>query len=175
MNDSLSQKGLEEPIAIVLEEEHHDFSIEALHRCIFGPTRFTKASHVIRESGKHDKDASFVALLSDKVVGSIRMTPIKCGSVKAYLLGPLVVDTNYRGRSIGTYLMEKALEKSQQNAKDGVFLMGYPAYYQRFGFKIISHKDFFLPIPNARERCLFLEYKLGALSQFRGVIYYDFP
>ncbi len=51
------------------ENPAHDIEIEAINAEAFGPARFTKAAHFIREGGPHDLNLSFVALMGASLLG----------------------------------------------------------------------------------------------------------
>jgi GNAT superfamily N-acetyltransferase len=85
----------------------HDIEIEAINAEAFGPGRFTRAAHFIREGGPHDLSLSFVALMGGIVVGSVRLTPVVIGKTPALLLGPLAVRPEWKKRGIGGTLMRQ--------------------------------------------------------------------
>ncbi len=80
------------------EDPAHDIEIEAINAEAFGPARFTRAAHFIREGGPHDVNLSFVALMGGIVVGSVRLTSVVIGTTQALLLGPLAVRPEWKKR-----------------------------------------------------------------------------
>jgi len=142
------------------EEFDDEEAIEKLNDEAFGPARYTKAAHYLRRQGAgehtsgHDANLSIVAELNSKVIGSVRMTPLKLGVKKVLLLGPIVVDGNFRKLAIGSQLMKLAIENAKQTEFTGIILVGDAAYYQRFGFKKIPKGHVTLPLPHNPERLL---------------------
>jgi predicted N-acetyltransferase YhbS len=106
------------------EEPAHDPEIEAINEEAFGPGRFARAAYKIREGGPHDLALSFVALCHDKVIASVRMTPIAGGEGRALLLGPLAVRPQHKGIGIGKELVRIALEAAEKAGWGVVILVG---------------------------------------------------
>src|SRR5450631_3674395 len=88
--------------------------IEALHREVFGPGRFARAAFRLREGVPHDPDLSLVATVDGKLAASVRLTPIRIGTVPALLLGPLVVAPPYAGRGAGRTLVRRSLAAARE-------------------------------------------------------------
>lgn len=51
------------------------------------------------------------------------------------LVAPLCVKKEYRNQKIGSQLMLEAIDRAMKMGYLALFLVGYPEYYQRFGFK----------------------------------------
>ena len=68
------------------------------------------------------------------VVSNLNLNPdlgLRCGGV-----APLSVLQSQQSKGIGSRLMEAVIEKSRSLELDALFLLGDPAYYQRFGFQV---------------------------------------
>ncbi|MES2462599.1 MAG: N-acetyltransferase [Armatimonadota bacterium] len=80
---------------------------------------------------------SLVAVENDVVVGHVAVSPVTVSSGAAgwYGLGPISVQPNRQGRSIGSRLMTAALAELRRIGAQGCVVLGDPAYYGRFGFK----------------------------------------
>ena len=76
-----------------------------------------------------------VAEAKGQIVGQVALSPATIGAGKYLCLGPLAVLPEFQGQGIGSDLMAHALGVAQAYGRDGVVLMGDPAYYRRFGFK----------------------------------------
>ena len=92
-------------------------AIERLSERAFGPGRFARTAYRLRERAASDPDLSFVARISTLLVGANQMTPVRCGSVPALLLGPLKVDPAFRSRGIGAALVNRSLEAAPCRAR----------------------------------------------------------
>lgn len=136
----------------------------------FGPARFTRAAHLIREEGGHDMALSFIALINSKLVGTIRMTPITVGEIDAYLLGPIVVSPKFRSLGLGSLLMNRTIEQTRKAGVPFILLVGDEPYYRRFGFSKVSAADFVMPRPVNPERLLALELVDGAIAGVKGLV-----
>src|SRR5476651_2539654 len=88
-------------------------AIERLHERTFGPGRLAKTAYRIREGAGHQLALSFTARIGTLMIGSVRLTPIRIGTAKALLLGPLTVEPPFRARGIGGALITRALEEAK--------------------------------------------------------------
>jgi predicted N-acetyltransferase YhbS len=112
-------------------------AIEALLDLGFGPDRRQKVSYRYREGVPPLAELCFVA--EDEtggLVGAIRYWPIRLDHRPALLLGPLAIDPARQGRGVGRALVFHSLETAAAAGHRLVFLVGDPAYYQRFGFAV---------------------------------------
>jgi predicted N-acetyltransferase YhbS len=145
-------------------------TIEGLHERAFGPGRFARAATRLREHRPTDLKLSFVALVGNLIVGSVRVTPILAGGNLALFLGPLTVDPAFESKGIGKELMENACSAAQEGKHNIMFLVGDQAYYSRFGFKSVPEGHAVLPAPVDLARVLYLELKEGALAAAKGIM-----
>lgn len=139
------------------EDLCHLDAIERLNSKTFGPGRHARAAARVREQGPHDNALSFVCLDDGELIGSVRMTLIGIGMIKAYLLGPLAVNKSYKNKGIGRKLLEYAINAAEMTGVGGVLLVGDEAYYASSGFLRASN-DVQLPGPVDRDRLLFLPF-----------------
>lgn len=152
------------------EDLAHDLQIEAINAEAFGPGRFARAAHFIREGGPHDASLSFVALQGGIVVGSVRQTPIVVGTTPALLLGPLAVRPEWKKRGIGATLMRMSLEAARKAGHRLVVLVGDEPYYRPFGFKKVTPDSMPMPAPVDPNRMLACELVPGALDHVSGPV-----
>ena len=122
-------------LTILPEAAADALAIERLHERTFGPGRYAKSAYRIREGVGHRLDLSFTAWIGTLLVGPVRLTPIRIGTAKALLLGPLTVEPPFRARGIGRLLMERALKDARDKGHRLVLLVGDEPYYSRVGFK----------------------------------------
>ena len=145
--------------------------IDALEIRVFGPGRYVRTAYRVRESFESDAVFCFVAQDGDRVLASIRFTPLCVGSRDgALLLGPLIVDPEIKGRGLGLQLIERGLAAARQEGYALVLLVGDLPYYSRAGFGPVPRGRIVLPGPVDQGRLLALELKEGALQDYAGMV-----
>jgi putative acetyltransferase len=84
---------------------------------------------------RSDRDAVFslVALLNDQVVGHVMFSQMIV-PFRALGLGPVAVLSEHRRNRIAARLIERGICRAQRDGWEGVFVLGDPNYYHRFGF-----------------------------------------
>jgi len=87
----------------------------------------------LRESGA--LVLSLVAHSGQTVIGQVALSPASIGDARYLCLGPIAVSPDHQRKGVGSALMGHALGVAQAYGRDGVVLMGNPAYYSRFGFE----------------------------------------
>lgn len=86
----------------------------------------------LRSSG--DCVYSLVAIEDARIVGHALFTRM-AAPFPALALGPVAVVPERQGRGLGSRLIRAGLEAAAQAGWLGVFVLGDPAYYRRFGFE----------------------------------------
>lgn len=81
---------------------------------------------------------SLVAVLGEDVVGHVAVSPVTAsdGSSGWAGLGPVSVLPRLQGRGIGLRLVREALQLLEQQGAASCVVLGEPAYYGRFGFRV---------------------------------------
>ncbi len=154
---------------ITLELACHQNVVEELAANAFGPGRFARTAFRLREGCAHEKTLSFVALLDDEVIGSVRVTNITIGNRGALVLGPLVVDPAHNKKGVGNALMKQCVSTCKEHSHELVILVGDLPYYQPFGFQKIPHGKITMPGPVDRSRFLYCELVEGVFIHFNGM------
>jgi len=81
---------------------------------------------------------SLVAEENNEPVGHILFSPATLEDNKSKIsiagLAPMAVLPAYQKRGIGSALIEEGLRHCREIGYDAVVVLGYPEYYQRFGF-----------------------------------------
>jgi putative acetyltransferase len=90
---------------------------------------------------------SLVAEVDCAVVGHIVCTRATVSGGSALGLGPLSVDPAWQRRGVGSALMHAVLGAADALGEPVVVLLGNPAYYHRFGFKLASEYGIDPPVP----------------------------
>ena len=76
---------------------------------------------------------SFVAVDGDEIVGHILFSKMTA-PFRALGLGPVSVKPNRQRAGIGSQLICAGLDRAKEAGWQGVFVLGEPKYYSRFGF-----------------------------------------
>ena len=163
-----------EQILFLTRPEHasDDASIEALHHLSFGPGAYTRAAFRVREQAPHDRALSFVTERDGALIASVRMTPIQVGEgwERGLLLGPLVVDPDYKGRGHGKALMRLAVEEARKARYPFIILVGDQPYYWPFGFRPLPPGKLQMPGPVDPARFLIAELQPGVTDGLSGMV-----
>jgi putative acetyltransferase len=79
---------------------------------------------------------SLVAEDPGRIVGHVAFSPVQiAGAICHWFgLGPLSVHPDRQGRGVGSALVHEGLRRLRERSARGCVVLGYPAYYQRFGF-----------------------------------------
>jgi putative acetyltransferase len=92
-----------------------------------------EADLVDRLRSDHDAAFSLVAVEGDELVGHALFSRMEA-PFRALGLGPVAVLSSRQGIGIGTRLITAGLACARAEGWQGVFVLGEPAYYRRFGF-----------------------------------------
>jgi predicted N-acetyltransferase YhbS len=157
-------------LTILPETADDALAIERLHERTFGPGRVAKTAYRIREGATHRLDLSFTARIGTLLVGSVRLTPIRIGSTKALLLGPLTIEPPFRERGIGQTLISRSLGQAKATGHRLVVLVGDESYYGKCGFKRIPKGQVTMPGPVDPARLLVCELVEGGFEGVGGPI-----
>lgn len=84
---------------------------------------------------------------ADEVVGHVVCTRGRVGRAPALALGPLSVRPDRQRRGVGSALMHAVLGAGDALDEPLVALLGSPAYYRRFGFRLSSEYQIAPPRP----------------------------
>lgn len=135
---------------ILRRETEHDFSeIYDFVKLAFETAKVSDGKEQdfvnrLRASGNYIPELALVAEEDGQIIGHIMLTKtqIDSGDAKhqALLLAPLAVALEHRNRGVGATLINESLGLARTMGYRAVFLVGDPAYYQRFGFR--STEDF---------------------------------
>ncbi len=137
----------------------------------FGGKRSKKTSQRLRDGRLPAEELSLIAADGRRVVGTVRLWDVACGSgQQVLLLGPMAVAGDWRSRGIGTALVRRALRDARRLGHGAVILVGDAPYYSRFGFSADKALGLKLPGPFERHRLLALELKVGALDGAAGLV-----
>ena len=115
--------------------------IHELHSQAFGRRDEAELVDAVRSGPDFIPELSLVAVAADgSVLGHILLSRIEfleqSGPRRDVLsLAPLAVLPPHNGRGIGSALTEQALSEADRRDEPFVFVLGSPAFYERFGFE----------------------------------------
>ena len=145
-------------------------SVERLHARAFGPGRFARTAFRIREEAGEGAGLAFVARVGSLLVGAVQLTPVKLGTARAFMLGPLTVDPPFEGRGLGRALLQRCEDAARALTSDLILLVGDEPYYRRAGYVRVPMGRITLPGPVDPMRLLALELTPGILKQVQGQV-----
>lgn len=106
----------------------------------------------------------YVLFSSARIAGAGRL-------LKAYILAPLAVHSDFQGQGVGRKLIEAGLKRLSRSGVELVFVLGHPGYYTRFGFSPAGRFGFDAPYPiparNA-DAWMVLQLRQGILGNVTG-------
>ncbi len=91
-----------------------------------------------------DAIISLVARSGNEVVGHVMYSRMNA-PFKALGLAPVAVHPDYRRQGIADRLIRNGIEQAKLSEWEGMFVLGEPAYYQRFGFSAAHAEKFQSP------------------------------
>ena len=136
------------PVLIEAETPFDAAAVEALVMGAFGPGRFAKTAERLREDSR--PVVSLVAREPGRVVGAVRLWPIRIGDRAALFLGPIAVQADRRGGGLGKALVEAALQAAEERGDAGVLLVGDLPFFGRLGFEVAEGADMPGPVDPRR-------------------------
>jgi len=116
--------------------------VRKLHLIAFpGPG---EADLVDRLRADGDAVISLVATNDDVLVGHVMFSRMSA-PFRALGLAPVAVLPDWRRRGIAARLIEDGIKQAQKDNWAGIFVLGEPDYYQRFGFSAAKAEKFESP------------------------------
>lgn len=138
-------------LSLETAQDHHE--VEALYDLCFAPGREALSSYRLRDDIPPAAGLSHVARDPDGILaGAIRYWPVRIGSARALLLGPVAVHPTRQGEGLAGLLIATSMERAQAQGWARVMLVGDAPYYGRFGFELLE--GVVMPPPTNPERVL---------------------
>jgi predicted N-acetyltransferase YhbS len=160
---------------IRLERSDDATEIDNLHSVTFGPGRYTKSAYRYREKRDHLIDISFVLVDKNQIIGSVRYWEILVNNAPALLLGPIVINPDYRGRGYGAKLIDYSVNKCNEANHNIIILVGDLSYYSKVGFKRMLGKEITFAGPVNNDRVLYREIKTNIIEDSSKIIIKPYP
>jgi len=151
-------------------------AIRAVNEQAFGRPKEARIVDAVRESPFFIPDLSLVAESDGEIVGHVLFSRGKvegeAGTWELLALGPVAVRPSCQRQGIGSRLIRAGLERAIELGHRGVFLIGHPTFYPRYGFT--SARAFGLELPFEVPDEVFMALPLwpGALAGVRGSVVY---
>ena len=117
-------------------------AIRIVEKIAFGRSAEARLVDDLRDAG--DSVLSLVAVDDDTVVGHALFSRMKA-PFPALALGPVAVLPEYRRTGFGSRLIRQGIARSEAAGWLGVFVLGDPAFYRRFGFDVGKASGFISP------------------------------
>lgn len=97
------------------------------------------AFEIITSTANHEFFC-FVVAENEKIIGSIIFSKLSFerSKIKAFLLSPVAISTNYQGKGLGQKLISFGLNELKENGVELVITYGDPNFYSRVGFYAIT-------------------------------------
>ena len=121
-----------EPTVTIRDETPADRAgIRALVLAAFGGAQEADLVDQLRTDG--DAAVSLVAADGERIVGHVLLSRMTA-PFRALGLAPVSVAPDRQGEGIGGRLVRAGLERARRDGWQGVFVLGDPGFYRRFGF-----------------------------------------
>ncbi len=155
---------------IALEQAEHSVGIEALYDRCFGFGRFAKTAERLREGNQLLSDMSLVAVdANENVVAAVRLWPLQVGDAgRAVFVGPVAVDSLYRGSSLGLILTQQCVDLAKKAGWPMAILIGDEPYFSKIGFQQVSTQAYPAPGYIPEHRLLAIELEDNAILENQG-------
>jgi predicted N-acetyltransferase YhbS len=146
--------------------------VGGLHARVFGPGRFARTAYRVREGTPFHSRYCRLAMIGDRLVAALRLTPVCVGGRPgALLLGPLAVDPEFANLGHGRRLIRESLDMAASDGRSLVVLVGDTAYYGRLGFApVLPPGRIRLPGPADPARILARDLVPGAGAAASGLV-----
>ena len=116
------------------EQPEDAAAIADVHRSAFPTPLEAQLVALLRDAGR--LTVSLVALVDERIVGHIALSPVTIGNATGCLgLAPMAVLPPWQGQGIGSALVRAGLQLCREASIGSVVVLGEPGYYRRFGFE----------------------------------------
>ena len=151
-------------------------AIRAVNEQAFGKPNEARIVEAVRESPCFIPNLSLVAESDGVIVGHVLFSRGKVegegGTWELLALGPVAVRPSCQRQGIGSRLIRAGLERAIELSHRGVFLIGHPTYYPRFGFTSARAFGLEVPFPVSDEVFMALPLRAEAFEGVSGIVIY---
>ena len=150
--------------------------VHTIQEAAFGQPDEADLVDVLRGGAK--PQLSLVAERAGELVGHVFFSPVSIEGALAAPpcagLAPVGVLPTEQGRGAGCALVQEGLSRSRYIGWKAVFLLGNPAYYQRFGFVLAAPRGFHYESDANDPSFQMIELEPAALRGLEGrILYHD--
>jgi putative acetyltransferase len=117
-------------------------AIRAVEEAAFSQPAEAQLVDDLRDAG--DAVFSLVAIEDEVVIGHAMFSKLKA-PFAALALAPVAVRPERQRRGVGARLIRDGIARSEAAGWAGIFVLGNPAFYERFGFNVGQASGFFSP------------------------------
>lgn len=160
---------------IIRPETSMDFeAIHLVHLSAFGKDGEARLVRALRKAKA--VQASLVAEVADEIAGHILFSPVSAAvnprKLRLSGLAPLGVAAAYHRMGIGSSLVREGLAACEKLGIAGVFVLGDPGFYQRFGFTRADLAGFSCEYEISPEFFMIKELIPGSMANCSGLVRY---
>ncbi len=160
----------------VRQEKPEDISaIDVVHLSAFGGDDEVGLLDSLRASSGYVSDLSLVAEFHGRIVGHVLLTKVHLlqgSETKEILaLAPMAVVPSQSHRGIGSELVQAAVNQARELGYKAIVVVGYPEFYQRFGFEEASRWELETNLSVSNDLVTAIELQADALKGGGNVIY----
>ncbi len=150
--------------------------IREIVRLSFGQPAEARLIDSVRASENYLPSFDLVAEIDGVIAGHILISKIDVqtaeGMVPVLGLAPLSVSPDHQHHGIGGALVKHGIKVLQRTDFPGMFVLGEPDYYNRFGFESSSKWEIQSPYPVGEEYFMAYENGEDSLLDLAGIISY---
>ena len=144
-------------------------AVENLMDMAFGVERKSKTAYLLRQSGKHLRALSLIAVDNRaQLKGSLRFWPVRlenCPDVRTLLLGPLAIAPGYRGLGYARALIARGLADAEHLGWQLCLVITEESLYKKFGSTPAAPLKLNLPAYERPDKLHIKELEAGILDQ----------
>lgn len=130
----------------------------------------------LRKSSAFIPELSLVAIVGGEIVGHILFTRIEIINANerhtSLALAPVSVVSTMQGKGIGGKLIVEGHKIAKRLRYTSAVMLGYPAYYPRFGYILASHFNIRPPFAVPDEAFMACELAENGLANISGTVQY---
>lgn len=160
------------------KEEYQQILV--LHSRVFGRENEARMWQEIIGHETFIPELSLVAETDGRIVGHILFTDVKVMDGenivhKSLVLALLGVDPKFQGKGLGSELVKFGLVEAQKQGFRSAIVLGPPAFFDKFGFKVCSEYDIRAPFDVEEDFFMVTELQKNGLATLAGIVLYPEP
>ena len=151
-------------------------AILSVHQDAFGSAEEPSLVKKLLEDPSAQPCLSLLALSDERAVGHILFSRAAVGGapeLSASILAPLAVVPDAQKQGVGGELIRHGLQLLSKSGVDLVFVLGYPDYYPRHGFRPAGDLGLMAPYPIPEKNSdawMVQPLRSGVIGEYSGVV-----